>query len=92
MEASFTCSQCARMGLWSKAEWNVWPDARQTGYDFLCTEHASAALYVGMEVGNPEGPGYVRSRVYQITRIRSTKDAPPVNFPGGAKSARKGGG
>lgn len=76
----FTCSPCKRMGLDTEAVWNVWSDAKQTGYAFLCTDHAAAALYVGMEVLNPHGDGYVRSKVYQITRIHSTGDASPVNI------------
>jgi hypothetical protein len=74
MGNGLTCTACHRKGSNVAAEWNVWPDAQSTGYDYLCTTHVIEALRLGMEVGAPygnaDGNSYARSPVYQITKIR----------------------
>jgi hypothetical protein len=66
-----TCSQCQRAKTNTEAIWFVWPDASPTLYDYLCTRHARQALKRGLQVRNPDGDGYVRSPVYQVSLIHS---------------------
>lgn len=70
------CTQCLRDGRHAEAIWYVWPHTNPPagGYDYLCTEHVSQALQLGMEVRNPDpnnNPEYVKSPVYEIKRIGS---------------------
>ena len=66
-----TCSQCQRAKIETPAVWFVWPDAKFTFYDALCTKHARQALKKGLQVRNPDGDGYVRSPVAQVSLIYS---------------------